>query len=94
MDPSLCRSLVQIQFAYAIESKIAINVANVLNMLIFPYFVAPRILHLDNSREFVNHVIEGLQAMWHTEIQQVSGRPRHPQSQGLVECAHQTLQRS
>ena len=80
-------------FAYAIESKTAINVANVLNMQIFPYFGVPRILHSDNGREFVNHVIEGLQAMWHTEIQLVSGRPRHPQSQGLVERAHQTLQK-
>ena len=59
-------------------------------MLIFPYFGVPCILHSDNGRDFGNYVIEGLQAMWHTEIQQVSSRPRHPQS---VERAHQTLQK-
>ena len=33
--------------------------------------------------------------MWHTQIKLaiVSGRPHHPQSQGLVERAHQTLQK-
>ena len=62
-------------------------------MQIFPYFGVPRILHSDNGREFINNVIEGLQAMRHIEIQLVSGRPRHPQSQGLVERAHQTLQK-
>ena len=78
-------------FAYALEAKSARNVANVLNTHIFPYFGVPRILHSDNGREFVNGVISNLQKLWHSNIQLVSGCPRHPQSQGLVERAHQTL---
>ena len=60
-------------------------------MHIFPYFGDLRILHLYNGREFVNGVISDLLILWHSNIQLVSGRPRHPQSQGLVEMAHQTL---
>lgn len=80
-------------FAYAIESKHAVNVAEALNCHLFPYFGVPRILHSDNGREFINQVIEDLLQRWHSNIQLVSGRPRHPQSQGLVERAHYTLER-
>ena len=45
----------------------------------------------DNGREFVNQVINDLLRVWQSNIQLLSGRPRHPQSQGLVERAHQTL---
>ena len=38
-------------------------------------------------------VIDELLRTWHSEIQLESGRPHHPQSQGLVERAHYTLQR-
>ena len=67
-------------FAYALEAKSARNVADVLNTHIFPYFGVPRILNLDNGREFVNGVISDLLKLWHSDIQLVSGRPRHPQS--------------
>ena len=39
----------------------------------------------------MNMVIVDLLKCWNSNIQLVSGRPRHPQSQGLVERAHQTL---
>ena len=32
-------------------------------------------------------------ASWPGSVQLVSGRPRHPQSQGLVEQSHYTLER-
>ena len=80
-------------FAYALPRKSAVNVAAALNSHLFPYFGVPRILHSDNGREFVNSVIESLLAIWHSEIQLVSGRPRHPQSQGSVKRAHLTLQK-
>ena len=38
-------------------------------------------------------VIEQLLQRWSHDIQLVSGRPRHPQSQGAVERAHYTLER-
>ena len=78
-------------FAYALEAKSAANVADNLNTHVFPYFGVPRILHSDNGREFVNGVIIDLLKLWNSNIQLVSGRHRHPKSQGLVERAHQTL---
>ena len=80
-------------FAYPLESKHAVNVSAALNNHLFPYFGVPRILHSDNGREFINSVIEILLQSWHSSIQLVSGRPRHPQSQGVVERAHYTFQR-
>ena len=80
-------------FAYGIPSKRAVDVALILNIHIFPYFGVPKILHSDNGREFINQVIDELLRTWHSEIQLVSGRPRHPQSQGIVERAHYTLER-
>ena len=41
----------------------------------------------------MNHLIENVLATWPGAVQLVSGRPRHPQSQGLVEQAHYTLER-
>ena len=80
-------------FAYPLESKHAAGVCEALDKNLFPYFGVPRILHSDNGREFINHLIEDLLTRWSSDIQLVSGRPRHPQSQGLVERAHYTLQR-
>eukprot|EP00731_Ephydatia_muelleri_P003396 Em0001g3396a len=40
-----------------------------------------------------NHLIEDVLATWPGAVQLASGRPRHPQSQGLVEQAHYTLER-
>jgi transposase InsO family protein len=80
-------------FAYAIPGKHATHVAACLEHHIFPYFGVPRILHSDNGREFVNRLISELLRRWHTDIQLISGCPRHPQSQGVVERAHATLER-
>ena len=80
-------------FVYAFENKSAVNVAEALHSHIFPYFGVPRILQSDYGREFVNEVIENLLQVWHSGIQLINGRPRHPQSQGLVERAHFTLQK-
>ena len=41
----------------------------------------------------MNHSIEDVLATWPGAAQLVSGRPRHFQSQGLVEQAHYTLER-
>ena len=83
----------KLNFAYPLTSKHAVCVSAALNTHLFPYFGVPRVLHSDNGREFINAVIEELLKSWHSDIQLVSGRPRHPQSQGLVERAHYTLQR-
>ena len=80
-------------FAYPLESKHAENVSAALGNHVFPYFGVPRISHSDNGREFVNSLIEKLLKSWHPDIQLVSGRPCHLQSQGVIEQAHYTLQR-
>ena len=80
-------------FAYPLESKRASGVAAALTQQLFPYFGVPRILQSDNGREFVNSLIQATLDSWHSDIQLITGRPRHPQSQGLVERAHYTLQR-
>eukprot|EP00731_Ephydatia_muelleri_P035403 Em0120g9a len=78
--------------AYPLPQKTAKEVANALEKWVFPIFGLPTILHSDNGREFVNHLIED-SSTWPGAVQLVSGRPRHPQSQGLVEQAHYTLER-
>ncbi|KAL5516127.1 hypothetical protein EMCRGX_G001398 [Ephydatia muelleri] len=67
--------------------KTAKEVTNALETWVFPIF---GILHSDNGREFVNPLIEDVLATWPGAVQ-LSGRPRYPQLQGLVEQAHYTL---
>ena len=75
-------------------SKYADEVANGLNEKVFPYLGLPRILHSDNGREFVNSVIRELVKDWGREdVMFVNGRPRHSQSQGLVEQGNATIER-
>ena len=74
--------------AYPLPQKTAKEVANALEKWVFPIFGLPTILHSDNGREFVNHLIEDVLATWPGAVQLVSCRPRHPQLQGLVEQAH------
>ena len=79
--------------ALPITSKSAKDVAQALQTSVFPVFGLPSILHSDNGREFINKLIEEVTSTWPGQVQLVSGRPRHPQSQGLVEQAHYTLER-
>ena len=73
-----------------LTSKRAEEVANTL-LPIFLTFGAPVILHSDNGREFVNVVISELSTLW-PELKLVTGRPRHPQSQGAVERLNGVIQ--
>ena len=80
-------------FAFPILNKTAKCVAQALQTNVFPVIGLPSILHSDNGREFVNKLIQEVLSTWPGQVQLVSGRPRHPQSQGLIEQAHYTLQR-
>ncbi|CAF4388668.1 unnamed protein product [Rotaria magnacalcarata] len=75
---------------YPLTSKEAINVAEVLKS-IFYQFGPPRILQSDNGREFVAKVILDLTKLW-LGLLIINGRPRHPQSQGLVERGNAVVQ--
>ena len=75
---------------YPLKSKEAINVAETLKS-IFYQFGPPRILQSDNGREFVARVILDLTKLW-PGLLIINGRPRHPESQGLVERSNAVVQ--
>ena len=58
---------------------------------IFTQFGAPTILQSDNGKEFMASIIKEIVALWpSTKI--INGRPRHPQSQGLIEKGNDVLE--
>mgnify|MGYP002224300848 CR=1 FL=1 len=74
----------------SLKSKRAEEIAH--NLLdIFTILGAPSILQSDNGREFCNHIIQEVCAMW-SELKIVHGKPRHSQSQGSVERANQDIE--
>ena len=75
---------------YPMISKEATNVASILQS-IFYQFGPPKILQSDNGREFVARVILDLRKIW-PGLVIINGRPRHPQSQGLVERGNSVVQ--
>ena len=79
--------------AFPLQCKSANDVASALQKWVFPVIGLPSILHSDNGHEFVNQLIDEVVSNWPGQVQLVSGRPRHPQSQGLVEQAHYTMER-
>ena len=52
---------------------------------VFLLLGAPEILQSDNGTEFTAKVIAELKLLW-PDLVMVHGKPRHPQSQGSVEC--------
>ena len=52
---------------------------------VFAYLSLPKILQSDNGREFTSTLIAELVKNWPGDITIVNSRPRHPQSQRLVE---------
>ena len=59
----------------------------------FAYFGLPKILQSDNGKEFKNAYVVNKIKTWDGECQVIYGRPRHPQSQGLVEQSNGTVER-
>ncbi|CAF1430049.1 unnamed protein product, partial [Didymodactylos carnosus] len=79
-------------WAYPLQTKEAAPVP--LKLLDqFYSFGPPRILQFDNGQEFIAQVIKNLRNTW-KDLVIINGRPRHPQTQGLVERANHTLQLS
>jgi transposase InsO family protein len=76
-------------WAFALQNKEANGVARCLVDL-FYQFGPCRILQSDNGKEFTAQVIKDLKQMW-PGLVIINGRPRHPQSQGLVERGNATL---
>ena len=59
----------------------------------FGYFGLPSILQSDNGLEFKNRLMIRTISSWSGDCKTIYGRPRHPQSQGLVEQANGTMER-
>ena len=78
-------------WAKALTSKRAIEVAAYLFDLFHYIGSSPTILQSDNGKGFCAEVIKELIEMW-PSVKIINGRPRHPQSQGLVERANGLLQ--
>ena len=52
-----------------------------------------RVLQSDNGCEFDNHLIASVMREWPGKAEIVhAGRPRHPQSHGLVERGNRTIE--
>ncbi|CAF3436338.1 unnamed protein product [Rotaria socialis] len=75
---------------YALPSKEAIHVANNLRNMFYT-FGPPKILQSDNGKEFVAKIILDLKINW-PDLIIINRRPRHPQSQGLVERSNAVVQ--
>ena len=65
--------------------KSAVEVAVGLATKVFSYLGLPKILQSDNGREFVNEIAKETLTLWPGQVVIINGRPRHSQSQGLVE---------
>ncbi|CAF1558374.1 unnamed protein product, partial [Didymodactylos carnosus] len=76
-------------WAYPLRTKEAAHVAQNLSSL-FYQFGPCKILQSDNGKEFTAGVIKDLKLIW-PGVAIINGRPRHPQSQGLVERSNATL---
>ena len=76
---------------WAQENKCAEEVAYGLERYVLAYVGLPKILQADNGTEFKNQVIRNLLERWDGDCKVIHGRPRHPQSQGLVEQSNGTM---
>ena len=78
-------------WAKPLESKESVVIAGVLYD-IFCQFGPPIILQSDNGGEFTSDVIKDLTKIW-PSLKLIKGRPRHPQSQGMVEKGNDILEK-
>lgn len=80
------------KFIYAIplKSKCASEILESFRSVVFKEG-APKYLQTDNGKEFINETLN--QFLINNNIIRIRGRPRHPQNQGQVERANQTLVR-
>ncbi|CAG2194545.1 unnamed protein product [Mytilus edulis] len=81
-------------FFWPQERKSAIEVAHNLKVHVFSVIGVPFILQHYNGREFGNDIIRETIKIWPGgNVKIITGRPRHPRTQGLVEQVHNSLHR-
>ena len=78
---------------FPLKEKTVDEVASLLEERVLAYFAPPKIFYSDNGRELVNQVIKALFSRWEGDTTFISGRPRHSQSQGLVERGNRTVEK-
>ncbi|XP_071132978.1 SCAN domain-containing protein 3-like [Mytilus edulis] len=74
-------------------NKFPDEVAHNLSVHVFSVVGLPSILQHDNGRQFCNAVIRETLKLWpgDGDVKIITGRPRHPRTQGLVEQVHDSL---
>ncbi|KAI5152064.1 hypothetical protein ENBRE01_2541 [Enteropsectra breve] len=77
-------------WSFKLKNKYAIVVVECLEQCFMDYGV-PAAIQVDNGKEFANKELKALCERMSVTI--IHGRPRHPQSQGMVECVNQTVKR-
>lgn len=83
----------QYHVLWAQQKKEAVEVEHNVRKHWFGYFGLPLILQSDNGSEFKNKIMVRSIYEWQGSCEVVFGRPRHPQSQGLVEQANGTVEK-
>ena len=78
---------------YPLKKKSADEVAAKFRDRVLGYFGAPKRFHSDNGKEFVNQVLHKLLDKWNPDVTVINGRPRHSQSQGLVERGNREVEK-
>ncbi|CAF4187672.1 unnamed protein product [Adineta steineri] len=69
---------------YAHHNRKNLAVLQLILKNLFYTFKPPKILQWDNGKELVAMVILNIKNSW-SELLIINGRPRHPQTQGIVE---------
>lgn len=77
---------------FSFKGKTAKEVSMMLEERVLAYFGPPKIFHSDNGREFVNQILQAMFERWGGTTF-VNGRPRHSQSQGLVERGNRIVEK-
>jgi transposase InsO family protein len=77
---------------FPLRKKTAEEVSYMLEERVLAYLGPPKIFHSDNGRKFVNNLIHAIFKRWGGDVTFVNGRPRHSQSQGLIERGNRTLE--
>ena len=73
-----------------IEERTAITIANALLLkVLIDLAMFPCVLRSDNAQEFVGEVVAEMNKV--LEIRHITGSAYHPQSQGMVESMHKTM---
>ena len=75
---------------FPLKQKIAEEVSRLMEERVLAYFGPPKIFHSDNGREFIYQLIRAMFDRWGGDVHDIcEWRPRHSQSQGLVERGNQ-----